>query len=112
MSGPHLGVRVVARVSELVARAHRIEELDGLVCACCHKELRLGQITELNDGSVVCLDPLVTGNIPRWPRLEELDEVSLEVPDQQLTRLALLASRIVFLVGALAALLKLVRGRH
>ena len=60
----------------------------------------------------MCLDPLVAGDVPRWPRLEELDEVSLEVPDQQLARLTLLASRLVFLVGALTALLKLVRGRH
>lgn len=60
----------------------------------------------------MCLDPLVAGDVPRWPRLEELNEVSLEVPDQQLARLTLLASRLVFLVGALIALLKLVRGRH
>ena len=112
VSWSHLGVRIVARVGELVARAHRVEELDRLVCACCHKELRLGQITELNDGGVVRLDPLVAGDVPRWPRLEELNEVSLEVPDQQLARLTLLASRLVFLVGALTALLKLVRGRH
>lgn len=37
----------------------------------------------------MCLDPLVTGNIPRRPGLEELDEVSLEVPDQQLAWLTL-----------------------
>lgn len=60
----------------------------------------------------MCLDPLVTRDVPRWPRLEELDEVSLEVPDQQLAGLTLRASRLVLLVSALTALLELVRGRH
>ena len=38
---PHLGVWIVAWVSELVARTHRVEELDGLVSARRRDELRL-----------------------------------------------------------------------
>ena len=38
---PHLGVWVVAWVGELVARTHRVKELDGLVGACRRDKLGL-----------------------------------------------------------------------
>jgi hypothetical protein len=54
------------------------------------------------------LDPLVARNAPWRPRLEELNEISLKVPNQQLTWLTLLASGVVSLLGSLAALLEFV----
>ena len=75
-------MRVVAWIGELVACTHRVEELDGLVGACRRNELGLCQIADIEDGRVVCLDSLVARDVPRRPRLEKFDEVSLEVPDQ------------------------------
>ena len=57
----------------------------------------------------MCRDSLVARDVPWRPRLEEFDEVSLEVPDQYLARLT---SGVVLLVRALFTLLELVRGRH
>ena len=105
---PHLGMRVVAGIGELVAGADRVEEFDSLISACCHEQLRFGEITELDDRGIVCLDPLVAWNAPWRPRLEELNEISLKVPNQQLTWLTLLASGVVSLLGSLAALLEFV----
>lgn len=77
MTRPHLGMWVVAGISEFVAGADRVEELDSLIGTCRDKELGLGQIAELDDRGIVCLDPLVAGNAPWRTRLEELYEVSL-----------------------------------
>ena len=77
MARPHLGMRIVARVGQLVARADRVEELDGLVCACGHDQLRLGQVANIKDGRVVRWDSPVARDRPRWPGLEELDQVAL-----------------------------------
>ena len=106
----HLCMRVVAWVCELVASACRVEELNCLVTACSHNQLRLWEVTDVKDRGVVGCDPLVARHGPGWAGLEEFDEVSLEVPDEDLTRSAFLSSGLVPLVIALLALLELVGG--
>lgn len=109
MARSHLRMRIVARVGQLVARTDWVEELDGLISARSHYQLGLGQVANIKDGGVVRLDSPVARDRPRWPRLEQLDQVALQVPDQELTRLSRLASGLVLLVCILAALLELVR---
>ena len=105
----HLSMWIVSGISELIACANWVKELDCLVSTCRHNQLSLCHIANINDGGIVSHDSFVTRNVPRGSRLEKFDEISLQVPDQNLTLRSLLASRIVSSVGIFVTLLELVR---
>jgi hypothetical protein len=104
----HLGVRIIARIGEFVGSTDWIEEFYRLIRACSDYQLGLGEVTNIDDRRIVRSDSFVEGHVPRWSRLEELDQVSLDIPDENFKRMARLTSCMVLLVSILLALLKFV----
>ena len=107
----HLCMRIVSWISELIASTDGIKELDCLISTRRHYKLCLGHVANVHDRRIMCQDSFMARNVPRWSRLEKFDQISLEVPNQDLRLCSLLASRIVSCICIFITLLELVRCR-
>lgn len=77
-------MRNVCRVGKLVAGAHRVEESYGLVRAGRHEQLSFAEVANVYDGAVVGLEATEDWYIPGRISLEQFNQVSLNVPDEDL----------------------------
>lgn len=74
----------VGWVSQLVGRAYGVEESYGLVCGRANKKLSLLKVADIHNRGVVGIETFVHWDVPGWVSLEQLDQVSLNVPNDYL----------------------------
>lgn len=77
-------MRNISRVGKFIAGADRVEEPYGLVRARGHEQLSFAEVANVYDGAVVGLETTEDWYIPGRVSLEQFNQVSLDVPDEDL----------------------------
>ncbi len=100
-------------VSKLITDTHWVPESDCLIGWGWNQELNFLQVAYINNGSIVCIETFKDRHIPGRISLEELNHVTLNVPNDNLRfEVAVSLSGWVSLVSTLWALLEFVTERN